>query len=204
MRIHTLSADDQRELTWYWCQAEGEMGIRSASGPQLERLEACLVGAASHKAIDPMPDRGEKARVDALRIHGSLVRLRCVDGGERHQRVLFNIYGPPVTVTYGVRLGELAPIAHYTAAARELAERLQAEARLHHRDSTYEVLPRQALAARLHKEGHEFAETLVRQSERLLEESSRAYMKVRETHGGRVARRMRERDAEFNATRGAA
>lgn len=45
---YRLPPDLQSDLSWYWCEAESELGVRSSTGSQIARLE---IGAGSKAAI---------------------------------------------------------------------------------------------------------------------------------------------------------
>src|SRR5579859_5056695 len=94
-----LTTDRQNELTWFWCQAESEMGVKSSHGHTedvlVHRLATKRNGkTGASKKSDPMPDGADHARRLARRVHAALMLLREGAGGPGHQRVLYRVYGP--------------------------------------------------------------------------------------------------------------
>lgn len=90
-----LAYDDVSDLEFLFCQAEAELGIRSGQAAFEAQLVSGLIEHGGGAPPDLMPDRSERARRRAWRVHRSLQRVRAAtDQGIAHVRILFWAYGP--------------------------------------------------------------------------------------------------------------
>jgi hypothetical protein len=78
MASYRLPHDMQDDLTWFWCEAESEMGVRSSTGALIDRLELRIGMARSGREqandTEPRTIHWRRARIDAA------LRLYCLFG----------------------------------------------------------------------------------------------------------------------------
>lgn len=142
----------------------------------------------------PMPTWARRVisndRRRAVTIHAAITRMVKTDGGPRHERVLYRVYGPATRhpVCYGRIGSELAPIVEYTDAVSRFMT-----AGVTRTEAGEKVLGKGT-------SDRQVAEVRV-QANRLLEEASRAYAEAAEAND---AERGRERKRRIPVILGAA
>lgn len=184
-----LRPDDEEALRFFFNDFEAACGVRSSHGAQVEALLNPRSGAPAPTTIVvdgvkcPVAiqerwvlDRPKRQRDRVHAVYRAIGRMH-EDGEGKLVVVLWRMYGPKDPNAPYVTIGELAPLAHYTATARALGARATARLRKERGfgpEEGFVVEPRQALLDELRRrdarpgELDELRRQVRREAERLL------------------------------------
>lgn len=91
--MYQLRTDDQSDLTWFWTEADGELGNRSGMQSLQRKLEEGVINKGTAVAPDMMAPHLVRARQRQSRVYQTIERVRVMAGGSEYVEALRLAYG---------------------------------------------------------------------------------------------------------------